>query len=104
MAVRTQNMVKRQCPQCKGTNIAKVEYGTPAPGCWEELQRKVDSGKLVLGGCIVPPFPGKYACTDCHLEWDKKDGEIRVAPTGVPLDMLDMPESGNGRSAKGDPD
>ena len=101
MAVRTQNMAKRQCPECKGRNTAKMLYGLPCEENWEEIKSDVDSGKIVLGGCCIPPFAGKYRCHDCGLEWAKKGGKIRVAPMGMPLDML-MSESGNERSAESD--
>ncbi len=39
------------CPRCGSTNTARYQYGYPAYS--EDFQRKLDSEKIVLGGCCI---------------------------------------------------
>ena len=66
-----------KCPYCGSKNTARILYGMPAFS--EELQAKLDSGKLHLGGCCISGVPdenggminldpGRY-CNDCHKEF-----------------------------------
>ena len=57
------------CPYCGSRNIAHLIYGMPA--FTEELQRKLDEGKVALGGCVLEydrPMP-YYHCNDCGEEF-----------------------------------
>ena len=57
------------CPYCGSRNIARIFRGMPA--FTEELQRELDEGKVVLGGCGVEgiyPLP-RYHCNDCEEEF-----------------------------------
>jgi hypothetical protein len=57
------------CPYCGSRNIARIFRGTPT--FTEELQRELDEGKVVLGGCEVEgiyPLP-RYQCNDCEEEF-----------------------------------
>lgn len=38
-----------KCPKCGDENIAEILYGLPAFD--ESLERDLESGKVVLGGC-----------------------------------------------------
>lgn len=40
-----------KCPHCGSTNTARYLYGYPAFS--EELQKKIDEDKIILGGCCV---------------------------------------------------
>lgn len=66
-----------KCPYCGSKNTARILYGMPAFS--DELQAKLDSGKLHLGGCCISGVPdgnggminldpGRY-CNDCHKEF-----------------------------------
>ena len=48
--VRNKN-AQIMCPRCGSTNTARYQYGYPAYS--EDFQRKLDSGKIVLGGCCI---------------------------------------------------
>lgn len=57
------------CPYCGSRNIAHLIYGMPA--FTEELQRKLDEGKVTLGGCVFEydrPIL-LYHCNDCGEEF-----------------------------------
>ncbi len=66
-----------KCPYCGSKNTARILYGMPVFS--DELQAKMDSGKLHLGGCCISGVPdgsggminldpGRY-CNDCHKEF-----------------------------------
>lgn len=60
------------CPYCGSRNIAHLIYGMPA--FTEELQRKLDEGKVALGGCVLEydrpmPYYHYYHCNDCGEEF-----------------------------------
>lgn len=52
-----------KCPRCGSTHTARILYGTPAFD--EELEAKINAGKIHLGGCCVTGFDAKYYCNDC---------------------------------------
>ena len=65
-----------KCPYCGSKNTARILYGMPVFS--DELQAKLDSGKLHLGGCCISGVrdsngsmialdPERY-CNDCHKE------------------------------------
>ena len=67
---------KERCPNCGSTNTAKIIWGLP--DFTEELQKRIDAGELVLGGCI--PGRGDYECNECRMRfqtakplWNKKE-------------------------------
>ena len=66
-----------KCPYCGSKNTARILYGMPVFS--DELQAKLDSGKLHLGGCCISGVrdsngsmialdPERY-CNDCHKEF-----------------------------------
>ncbi len=66
-----------KCPRCGSRNTARILYGMPAYS--SELQEKLDSGKVFLGGCgisavrdgnggMIPTDPARY-CNACHKEF-----------------------------------
>lgn len=56
------------CPRCGSRNIAKILRGMPA--FTTELQRELDEGKVVLGGCVFEFGPIlHYHCNDCDEEF-----------------------------------
>ena len=66
-----------KCPYCGSKNTARIIYGMPAFS--DELQEKLDSGKIRLGGCCISGVPdedggmisldpGRW-CNDCHKKF-----------------------------------
>jgi len=60
----------RVCPVCKSKRIASILYGFPAFS--EELIKKMDEGKITLGGCCVSLDDPPWECTDCGVEFHRK--------------------------------
>lgn len=67
-----------KCPRCGSKNTARILYGMPCMS--EELQRRIDDGKIVIGGCRITEIPvdGEMAnigparvCGDCGKEFGK---------------------------------
>ena len=40
-----------KCPQCGSKNTAEIIYGYPVPD--EAFHKKLDEGKIALGGCCI---------------------------------------------------
>ena len=76
-----------KCPRCGSIDTARILYGMPAMS--DELQAKIDSGKIHLGGCcrmavetddgtMIDLDPKRY-CNHCRKEfaspayWQNKD-------------------------------
>jgi hypothetical protein len=59
--------VPTECPACGGPRVASILYGLPdfSP----ELDRELDAGRIVLGGCIVCDDDPEWACEDCGHRW-----------------------------------
>jgi hypothetical protein len=61
--------MKAICPSCGSKNIAKILYGKP---CFdEELEKKLASKKIKLGGCIITGNDPKYLCNECDTYFDR---------------------------------
>jgi hypothetical protein len=56
-----------QCPKCKSTSITEFLYGLPAYS--KELQKKLETGTVALGGCIIERDSPRYTCNECGHEW-----------------------------------
>lgn len=54
----------RRCPACGSTRVASILYGMPLFS--EDLQRRLDDGTVVLGGCSLDS--AKWECVDCHAQ------------------------------------
>lgn len=57
------------CPYCGSRNIADIMYGMPVFDA--KLRRKLDEGKVALGGCEIEfdcPMPSHH-CNDCGEEF-----------------------------------
>ncbi len=57
----------KKCPRCGSRNTAEILYGMPA--YTEDLQKKLDSKKVVLGGCCITGMDPKYHCNDCGQDF-----------------------------------
>ena len=60
----------QKCPECGSAKVAEIVYGYPSSD-WE---KDVDSGKVVLGGCCIPPDPHSWQCQSCDHEWGEVKG------------------------------
>jgi hypothetical protein len=68
-----------KCPNCGSKHIAEIQYGTPAeiePTKYTlfaenktrlvpELERKIKSGEIILGGCFKFKNQPAWKCNDC---------------------------------------
>lgn len=66
----TNAMIQRRCIHCGSKNVAKIIYGyVMITDC---LEKKLDSGKVILGGCCVEPsISPRWSCNECHSMWEK---------------------------------
>lgn len=61
---------KPVCPYCGSQNVSYILYGMPAPDT--ELERQIDSGEVIIGGCVVFEESEQWRCQDCK----EKFGEL----------------------------
>ncbi len=61
---------RKTCPECGGRKIARIMYGYMPID--EKLQEKLDSGKIVLGGCCVGPDDPGWECGECGHGWGRR--------------------------------
>ena len=61
-----------ECPECGSAKVAEIVYGYPSSD-WD-WEKDVDSGKVVLGGCCIPPDPHSWQCQSCDHEWGEAKG------------------------------
>jgi hypothetical protein len=59
---------RSKCSVCGSTRVARILYGLP-DFTIEELQRDVDSERIILGGCIVFEDSPAWPCWNCGAEW-----------------------------------
>ncbi|MDD3051326.1 MAG: hypothetical protein PHR06_09290 [Candidatus Cloacimonetes bacterium] len=57
----------RKCKICGSSKVAFIFYGLPAMD--DELQKKIDDGKIVLGGCVICGDDPKWECLGCHQKY-----------------------------------
>ena len=58
-----------ECPECGGIKAAEIVYESD----WD-WEKDVDSGKVALGGCCIPPDPHRWQCQSCDHEWGGAKG------------------------------
>lgn len=56
----------RRCPKCKHYPLASILYGMPVFDA--ELERKIEEGRIAIGGCCVSDEDPVWLCTKCGLE------------------------------------
>lgn len=56
-----------KCPHCGSKNTARYLYGYPAYD--EEMERKLDAGKIKLGGCCISEADPSRYCNDCKKDF-----------------------------------
>lgn len=62
----------RTCPNCGSSRIADILYGLPYYS--EELERDIEAGRIVLGGCLISENNPSWICADCHTPLFRKGG------------------------------
>jgi len=53
----------RKCPKCDSKTVARILYGMPAFS--PELEKDLEYGKIVLGGCVINPDDPTWSCVKC---------------------------------------
>ena len=38
-----------------------------------ELEKEIDEGNIILGGCLVTDHDPKWECNSCHHKWGDRD-------------------------------
>ena len=78
-----------KCPRCGSKNTARILYGMPVYS--EEMERKLNEGKLYLGGCCVTDNGPTRHCSECCrnfatppvIEKDGMEEDYRDIVTGI---------------------
>jgi hypothetical protein len=52
-----------KCPRCKSLRVATILYGMPAS---LKIEKEVDEGRVVLGGCCVTDNSPAWKCLECQ--------------------------------------
>lgn len=74
--------LRKYCPVCGSANLAKVLYGLVHINA--RLQKDIDDGKVVLGGCCVPgPFED-WLCNDCGMSAEEHELNRIIKKTRSP--------------------
>lgn len=60
-----------RCPACGSDNVAEILWGMPA--FTEELEKELDEGNVVLGGCCITPDDPKYECNECRCRFGRSE-------------------------------
>jgi hypothetical protein len=57
------------CPACRSPRVARILYGLPhfTPA----LERELDEGRAVLGGCVVFDESPRWQCVACGHRWGR---------------------------------
>ncbi len=56
----------RRCPNCKHSPLASILYGLY--GHDEQLEKDIDDGRAVLGGCVIDLDDPAWRCVQCGLD------------------------------------
>ena len=63
----------RKCPKCGSVKVANILYGLPA---WDpEMEKEIEEGRIVLGGCMVSDDDPEWQCVDCGLDIYKSNNK-----------------------------
>jgi hypothetical protein len=60
-----------RCPECGSEKVASILYGLPMFD--EELERRLNAGEVVLGGCCVLGDDPLWQCMECRHSWGKRE-------------------------------
>ena len=59
--------MKLKCPNCNSSNYAKILWGLPAD--MRLVEKEMELGKIVLGGCTIAVGDPKRECNECKTRW-----------------------------------
>ena len=59
------------CPSCGGPRVAAILYGLPLFD--DDLNRALDEGRVVLGGCSAFEDSAIWRCLECGHGWGTFD-------------------------------
>ncbi len=63
-----------ECNKCGSNNIALICYGLPEFS--DDLQKKIDKGEIVLGGCCISDNDPQWRCNICGNDiYEEKEQE-----------------------------
>lgn len=71
-----------RCPQCGSSSVARILWGLPAFS--DDLQRWLDEGEVVLGGCCLPDALPAWHCNRCQHRWPTPADEGTRMPASPP--------------------
>jgi len=54
-----------ECPACGSNKIAVIFYGMPA---FSEVEKDIEEGKIVLGGCCISDDDPTWKCIACETD------------------------------------
>ena len=69
-----QTMTER-CPECEGSNIAKIVYGYRSSEFLDELKKDENKGKFQLGGFCISNDDPAFSCNDCGFQFGNREDE-----------------------------
>lgn len=58
---------QKQCPNCGAKNTACILYGLPKFS--ESLDKDLENGLIVLGGCTIFEGDPNFKCNECKHSW-----------------------------------
>ena len=67
---RTRIGARHRCPRCRSRDVARIMRGYPIFS--DELQARLDSGEVVLGGCVLTGDDADFRCHSCGLEFSDR--------------------------------
>lgn len=53
----------RECPSCGSNRVSEILHGMPAFS--DELEKEMNEGRVVLGGCCVTDDDPEWECAEC---------------------------------------
>jgi hypothetical protein len=57
-----------KCPKCGSPKVVKIIYGEPN----YKASLEAETGKIILGGCIIKGNDPSWACIDCKSKIFKR--------------------------------
>lgn len=67
------------CPACNSTKVARVLMGYVRHPS-EALQKDLDEGRVIRGGCCVTGDDPDYFCHHCRYRWRDEDKSVVPEP------------------------
>ncbi len=64
------NKPKAKCSKCDSEKIARIIYGMQMYS--EKLEKQLERGTVVIGGCCVTNNDPNYECIDCGMQFYKR--------------------------------